>query len=305
MDEQPKYLLDPNSSGIFSFENLIKINNYLIKNEDTRRSLDEFSVDHFKNTALLAAIYNSHICVALYLIHNRKILKIDVNKRHELQRAPLHTAILKGYKRCLNNCNCDSMEDLAIACNEILENISKTNIPLEGQERYPYPKCEVLNMGCVIESLLLCPEIDILLQYYDDKTNNYYNAIDLALLVFDYDTINSMYIGYTRKTFVDYVNSDSIVLKEILSYYDKDFSKIDELFNEAYFKKYCDIFIHKFKPHYLDNYCSVFEIKGNIRLINKIINEIKSSKEDKNKHGGNIYYYKYRERKLKYKQLIK
>ena len=166
-------------------------------------NLNEFHRCYYNNTALLNSIYNSMICEVLLLLENRDkfIPPLDVNLTYNIyQRPPLCACIYKGYKRCNEN---------KCIMEEVLQCAKITNI--DANE---------LNMGLVIDKLLKCEEIDILKIYHDCFIDENLNAIDLALLLFDIDTLTKMktthpkeldnFLTSNKKKYQKYYNNDDI-----------------------------------------------------------------------------------------------
>ena len=184
----------------FSKLSLDKLVTYLI---NTKINLNTFHIV-FKNTALLESIYNSSICQALLLIENRDkfVPLLDINLSYDKNyMPPLCAAIYKGYKRCNEN-KCDTVE----------KEICKQFVKIDTNNG--------LNMGLVIDKLLECNDIDILKIYHDCFINEDLNAIDLALLLFDIDTLTKMkmthskeldnFLTNNKKKYEKYYNNDDI-----------------------------------------------------------------------------------------------
>ncbi len=244
--KNPKYksigLLD---SKMF-IEKFNEIDALITNSLEIQKSLSEYD-EYCENTALLWTIYNSSICSTLYLIMCKDIFKIDINSRINNNRTPLIAAIYKGYDRCNEN---KSLDATLIVNDKLNPNIS-------------------LNIGVVILSLLQCDEIDILLTYYDYIDKKEYNAIDLAFLLFDFNTLYIMYHNsHTHNIFVNYVKQSDkkLFVEKIIDYYD-DNNQLP-----------MDLYIYKFgrsdKCHSLTFIGNLYFYKQN-EFDNIMINKIK------------------------------
>ncbi len=183
-------------------ENFNEIDNIITGNLEIQQSLSEYDV-YLGNTALLWTIYNSSICSSLYLIMLKDKFNIDINSRLGSDRTPLIAAIYKGYDRCNEN---ELLNTTIIINDKLNPNIS-------------------LNMGVTISTLLQCAEIDILLTYYDYIDKKEYNAIDLAFMLFDFNTLFIMYYSsHIHNTFVSYViqSEKKLFVEKIIDYYNKN-----------------------------------------------------------------------------------
>ena len=183
--------------------------------------LNEFHSYFYHNTALLTLIYNSQICEALLVIENRDkfIPPLDVNLSYDIyQRPPLCASIYKGYNRCQENkCIIEELTE----CAKIID--------IDANE---------LNMGLVINKLLECEEIDILKNYHDCFIDEDLNAIDLALLLFDIDTLTKMktthpkeldnFLTSNKKKYQKYYNDNAIenTYANVLNKYDINASEL-------------------------------------------------------------------------------
>ncbi len=177
-------IYDPDYIKYFSGKKITDIN----KNTDLKILLKElkeqkhnlnYISSYFNNNKILSCIYNGFITMALFIIKNRKELDVDINSCYENQRTPLQTAIYKGFQRCDEN-NCNAQQE-------------QINLILNNTIFFGINKIQNLNFGELIKKLLDCEEIDIDKTYFDEVYGQHFTATELALLVYDFDTLNIIY----------------------------------------------------------------------------------------------------------------